>query len=40
MLNAEENSSHHWDQTVQVGGRERELCELGPAPEGAEIDSV
>lgn len=26
MLNAEQNSSHHWDQTVQVGGRERELC--------------
>ena len=28
MLNTEQNSSHHWDQTVQVGGRERELCEL------------
>lgn len=35
MLNAEQNSSHHWDQTVQVGGRERELCEPGASSWGS-----
>ena len=36
MLNAEQNSSHHWDQTVQVGGRERELCEPGASSWGSQ----
>ena len=35
MLNAEQNSSHHWDQTVQVGGRERELCKPGASSRGS-----
>lgn len=36
MLNAEQNSSHHWDQTVQVGGRERELCEPRASSSGSQ----